>query len=329
MAKREDTEPPHHAPDGVAAAEHLRGAGWWGIDEKDRRALAPLVGSGLSVGVNLNFGMLGLKPALVLARVRGRENLWDVAGEGSFAVRSYRSSSLHDVMLAAPPVGIAAYRAYWHSKQKDGTMDAISVRPLEDIRLLTAQIPFFNEERRSFDFAWDSLPRRAFDEPEGKERQALLRGDVILALNEIMKNPTAESLKDISGATGVGPKGRSEATRLVREFPIGWGFHGPGAGQAGLIVYYHSLREDAFGAIRASIRNVPYAALEAWGNDSDGFIYFAELVVPAEALAETVEYVGRVSSVCGDSFSSGFYETSQLQSYPLSRKIADGDSSSR
>ena len=322
MAKGKNAEPPRHAPDGVAAAEHLRGAGWWGIGEKDRRTLAPLTTSGLSVGVNLNFGKLGLRPALVLARVKGGENLWDVGGEGSFALRSYYSSSLQDVMLAAPPIDIAAYRAFWHAKEEDGTLDTISVRPLEDIRFLTAQIPFFNVERRSFDFAWDSLPRRVFDEIKGKERQAPFRGDVIFALNEILKNPTAGSLKDISGATGVALDKCSDATRLVREFPIGWGFHGPEAGQGGLIVYYHSLREDVFGAIRASIRNVPYAALEAWGEDSDGFVYLAELIIPAVALTETIEYIGRVSSVCGDSFSSGFYEASQLQSYPLSRKMA-------
>ena len=134
----------------------------------------------------------------------------------------------------------------------------------------------------------------------------------------------AESLEGISRATGVGLDRCKEAVGFVREFPLGWGFHGPEGSQSGFIAYYHPLREDVFGAVRAAVRNVPYAALEAWGKDPAGFTYFAELVIPGEALAETMEFLGRVNSAAGDSFSGGIYQASQLQSYPLSRRIADG-----
>lgn len=319
MEKGKAPESARRPPGAVAAAERLRTAGWWGLSEVEKAALRPLISAGLDVGVNLNFGRLGLAPALVRGRVRGGASLWDLGGEGSGALRSYCSSSLGNVMLAAPAVGSAGpWRAAW----RKGTLEDLSVHPLEDVRLLSAPLGAFNEESGTFDFFWDRLPARGYGEA-GDERADVVAPAVVDALNSILANPTAEGLEALAKGAGLGPEGLAEAPRFVREFPLGWRFRGPKEGEAGLIVLYERIGGELFGGIRAAVRNVPYSVLEAWGRGDSGFVYFAELAVPAAALAETSEYLRKVSAPCAESFSNGFYETSQLQSFPLSRKIAD------
>lgn len=312
-------EPARRTTRAVTAAERLRTAGWWELSEGEKAALRPLLSAGLEVGVNLNFRRLGLAPALVRGRVRGRASLWDLVGEGSGALRSYYSSSLGSVMLAMPAASSAGpWRTAWRKRM----LEDPSVHPLEDVRLLSAPLGAFNEESGTFDFFWDRLPARGYGEA-GYERADVVAPAVVDALNSILANPTAEGLEALAKGAGLGPEGLAEAPRFVREFPLGWRFRGPKEGEAGLIVLYERIGGELFGGIRAAVRNVPYSVLEAWGRGDSGFVYFAELVVPAAALAETSEYLRKVSAPCAESFSNGFYETSQLQSFPLSRKIAD------
>ena len=321
MEEGEAAEPRRHAPDAVAAAERLRSAGWWGVGEEDRAALGPLIGSGLGVGVNLDYHMLGLSPVLVAGRTKGRESLWDAAGEGSYGVRSYHVPSMGAVMAAAPPTG-SGYDSFWHQKAVEGGVSSLSVVPLEGMRFLGSPLGCFNEERGAFDFSWADLPRRNLEEEVTPGAPSVPSARVVRALNDIVRRPTVGRLED-AGSDGVEARDLAEAMKYVRGFPLGWGWRGPRRGESGLLLYYRKLSEEAFGAIRGAVASVPYTCREAWGRSSDLFVYVAEMVIPGEALAETAEYVGRVSSRCREGFSSGFYERNQLQSFPLSLKIAE------
>jgi hypothetical protein len=322
MEEREAAEASSDNRTSVSAAEHLRGAGWWGLETEERSALAPLVRAGLHVGVNVDFHRLGLKPALVLGRVKGGGGLWDIAGRYSFAFRSYHSSYLGDVMLAVPPIGVEQYRGLWQQRTGDGILGKVTVRPLEDIRFLVAPVSSFNAQRRSFDFAWNGLPPRP-PTPSGHGPPCRQPGPgVIDALNFLLEDPTPESLEEFSTRSGVDRRVCAESLDFVREFPLGWGFRGPRPGESGFAVFCHALKGDSFDTVRANVSTVPFAVLEAWGEDADGFHYFAEFAVPGEALSETMEHLGRVAPLCGDSFSVAFFESSRLQSYPLTHRAS-------
>ena len=325
MEEGEAAEPAGRAEDAVAAAGRLASAGWWGIGQGDRAALLPLVMAGLTVGVNLDYRRLGLHLFLVLGETRGKESLWDLGGDGSFAARSNYSSSLGDVLVAAPPVDRESYESFWESRRQGGALDSVRVWPLEGFAFLDAPLPCFNEERRGFDFAWDDLPHRV---PAGRRWHGgpvPPSGPLLRVLNEAARNPLAKDLDEVLRGAGASRADCDQALQYVDGYPLGWRFGGPAKGQSGLLLLYHSLSEESFGAVRGAISRVPYAVLEAWGKDPEGFVYFAEMVVPGEALAETTEYVGRVSAPCKGGFSSGFYEASRLQSFPLSRRAAQGD----
>jgi hypothetical protein len=178
----------------------------------------------------------------------------------------------------------------------------------------------FDDAARLFDFRWDTLPRREAERRERAERVAGPSPGAIAVVNRLMENPIVESLGEVSAATHVRLDEVVAASRSLLEFPIGWGYRGAESNQVGMILLYEGLREGAFGPLRACIRGVPYTALEAWGTDPMGrgrYVYFAELVLPTEALAEATSYVNKVSASCADCLTHGFYEPLYLEQHSL------------
>lgn len=310
MEKGKAAEPARRTTAAVKAARRLRTAGWWGLSEGERRALRPLLSAGLEVGANFNFRRLGRSPALVRGRTKGGASLW-ASREGDGALRSYFSSSLGDVLVAAPATDSIGS---WHASLEADSTEGLTFVPLEDVRLLSASLGAFNEESGGFDFFWDRLPAREYEEPE-EEAAVAMTPAVADALDSIVEDPAAESLDALAKRAGREVADCAEAVRFVREFPLGWRFSGPRRGEAGLVVVYERLGEDQFGGIRGAVRGVPYCVLEGWGREDGGSVYFAELVVPAAALVETCEYIRRASSAWGGAFSSGFYETKQRRRF--------------
>ena len=312
-----------YTPGKVAAAERLLSQGWWNLREGEKKILEPLIAAGLSVGVNPDFSMLGLKPSLVLASTKGKASLFDVVGEDSFAFRSYYSSSLRSVMLAAPPVDEGHYYQFWQSRQREGLVDEVIIHPLHEVRFLMAPLESFNEDTLSFDFTWTELPRRRYTQAGETTSLKLPAPDTLTVLNQLQRNPMMDSLGELSAATGVGVEACSEASKYVIDFPVGWGFKGAdGTRHSGILLYFEGLSENVFGPVRASVRDIPFSVLEAWGKDYDRYVYFAELMVPAENLSETTEFLGRVTATCASSFSYGFYEPTYLNQFAFSKKLA-------
>lgn len=314
-------EPAGYPPGTVgAAADKLLRRGWWSLDQKERSAISVLVRAGLTVGVNPDFEGLGLNPMLVTAKVRHKESFRDVAGDSAYTIRSYNSSSLFSVALAAPPVPPPEYLGFWKSKERDGALSDVKVHPLEDIRFLMAQVEAFDPRSGTFEFSWGRLPARRGGGPPPAGGRTPEPSEVAV-VNGLMRDPMVESLEALSSTVGVGLAEAARGSKLVREFPLGWGFGGPEPGRhAGLILLYDGLTEGAFGPLRASIRDVPYAALEAWGPErpgGKGRVYFAELVVPAETLAEATDYVRRVSASCAEELTYGFYDPAYLERHQL------------
>jgi hypothetical protein len=314
-----------YSPGKVAAAKRLLLVGWWSLEDNEKKLLEPLIAAGLSVGINPNLSMLGLRPALVLANTKGKASLYDIAGDASFAFRSYYSSSSRAVMLAAPPADASSYTDFWQSKEAEGSLSDVLIHPLHEIRFLASPIDAFNEDTLSFDFSWDNLPRRGAVEPVTESAPKPYGLETLAVLNYLQRNPVADSLGDLAKSTGVDPERCKEALGFVTDFPLGWGFKGAdGLRQAGLVCFFEGLKENVFGPVRASIRDIPFTVLEAWGRDYDRYVYFAEMMVPAENLAETSEFLGRVTAVCSSSFSYGFYEPTHLHQFNFSKKLVPG-----
>lgn len=314
-----------YTPGKVAAANNLLRTGWWNLKDGEKKLLEPLIAAGLSVGINANFSMLGLKPALVIANTKGKAGLYDIGGEDSFAFRSYYTSSSGAMILVAHPGEPSHYAGFWDEKQRDGEVSDVLIHPLREIRFLHAPVDCFNEDALSFDFAWDDLPRRGAVQPEANSKPQPYTADIISVLNSLKTNAIPDTMEDLADDAGVDEERCKEAVGFVTDFPLGWGFKGAdGARHSGLVLVFQGLKENVFGPVRASIRDVPFTSLEAWGKDYDRYVYFAEMMVPAERLAETTEFLSRVTAVCSNAFSYGFYEPTHLHQFNFSKRLVPG-----